>query len=169
MFSRGAEGPDSTRVDFERWTVDPERRRVERAVIDPEAQEFPRVDERFVGRRYRYAVTMALPGDGDFAAATQTRLFRHDLIGGTREVHDFGPDRVPGEFVFVPRTAGAAEGDGWLVGYVVDTREQRTDLVILDAQRFTDAPVARVHLPHRIPPGFHGNWVPAGCTSTLPA
>jgi carotenoid cleavage dioxygenase len=162
MFAQTAEGPDSKRVEFERWTVDPAHRRVERAVVDPDAQEFPRIDERFVGRRYRHAVTMALPGDADFAGATQTRLFRHDLIGGTRQVHEFGAGRVPGEFVFVPRTESAAEGDGWLLGYVVDTREQTTDLVILDAQRFTDEPVARVHLPHRVPPGFHGNWVPAG-------
>ena len=24
---------------------------------------------------------------------------------------------------------------------------------------FTGEPVASIHLPHRIPPGFHGNWV----------
>ena len=31
-----------------------------------------------------------------------TRLFKHDLETGTRQVHDFGPGRHPGEFVFVP-------------------------------------------------------------------
>ena len=34
--------------------------------------------------------------------------------------------------------------------------------VILDAADFTGDPVAMVRLPHRIPPGFHGNWVEAG-------
>jgi carotenoid cleavage dioxygenase len=33
------------------------------------------------------------------------------------------------------------------------------DLVILAAQDFTSQPVARVHLPARIPPGFHGSWI----------
>jgi carotenoid cleavage dioxygenase len=35
-----------------------------------------------------------------------------------------------------------------------------TQLVILDARNFSGTPQAVVHIPHRIPPGFHGNWVP---------
>ena len=34
------------------------------------------------------------------------------------------------------------------------------DDVILNAMDFEGAPQAVVHLPHRIPPGFHGNWLP---------
>jgi carotenoid cleavage dioxygenase len=34
------------------------------------------------------------------------------------------------------------------------------DLVLLAAQDFTAEPIARVHLPIRIPLGFHGSWVP---------
>jgi 8'-apo-carotenoid 13,14-cleaving dioxygenase len=37
--------------------------------------------------------------------------------------------------------------------------DQTTDFVILDARNFTGAPTATIHLPHRVPPGFHGNWV----------
>jgi carotenoid cleavage dioxygenase len=33
--------------------------------------------------------------------------------------------------------------------------------VILDAARFEEPPVATITVPHRIPPGFHGNWMPA--------
>jgi 8'-apo-carotenoid 13,14-cleaving dioxygenase len=29
----------------------------------------------------------------------------------------------------------------------------------LDAANFEGAPQAVIHIPHRIPPGFHGNWV----------
>jgi len=90
-----------------------------------------------------------------------TALYRHDLESGARQVHNFGPGRHPGEFVFVPTTADAPEGEGWLVGLVVDLGQETTDLVILDAMRFEDAPVASIRLPHRVPPGFHGNWIPA--------
>jgi carotenoid cleavage dioxygenase len=33
-------------------------------------------------------------------------------------------------------------------------------VVILHAQDFTGDPIARIHLPQRVPFGFHGNWVP---------
>ena len=87
-------------------------------------------------------------------------LIRHDLQGGPRLLHDFGPDRHVGEFVFEPKQAGAAEDEGWLMGYVVDANRQTSALLILDAQDFAGPPVATVHIPHIIPGGFHGNWVP---------
>jgi carotenoid cleavage dioxygenase len=86
-------------------------------------------------------------------------LFKHDLGARTRQVHDFGTGRVPGEFVFVPAHEKAAEDEGWLIGYVIDTNRNTTDLVILNAQDFTGPPAAAITIPHRIPPGFHGNWV----------
>jgi carotenoid cleavage dioxygenase len=85
-------------------------------------------------------------------------LFRHDLETGLRLSHDFGAGRHPGEFVFVPASPHSAEDEGWLVGLVIDANSNTSELVILDAQNFAGEPVATVHLPHRIPPGFHGNW-----------
>lgn len=161
MFATSRIGPDSKHCPFERWTINPHQRIVARTVIDAESQEFPRPDERYIGKPYRYAFTMALPKDHLFEQGADTRLFKHDLERGTREVHDFGTNRHPGEFVFVPKTEMAAEGDGWLMGYVINMADETTDLVILDAQNFTGDPVASVHIPHRIPPGFHGNWVAA--------
>lgn len=63
--------------------------------------------------------------------------------------------------MFVPRSADAPEGEGWLMGLVIDVAADTTDLVILDAADITAPAVATVHLPHRIPPGFHGNWIAA--------
>ncbi len=88
-------------------------------------------------------------------------LLKHDLEAGTRRIHDFGAGRYPGEFVFVPAHADAEEDEGWLIGLVVNHPGETTDLVILDARRFDEAPVATVRIPHRVPPGFHGNWAPA--------
>ncbi|MFN9355856.1 MAG: carotenoid oxygenase family protein [Alphaproteobacteria bacterium] len=159
MFADSTMGPDSRSVPFERWTIDPAARKVARRVIDADAQEFPRPNETRVGKPYRYAYTVALATDAFIEPAS--RCLKHDLEKGTRQVHDFGEGRMPGEFVFVPGPGATAEDEGWLMGYVIDTKAETTDLVILDAARFEEPPVATITVPHRIPPGFHGNWMPA--------
>jgi carotenoid cleavage dioxygenase len=159
MFADGAMGPDSKRTPFERLTIDPVAKKVTRKVIDATSQEFPRPDERRMGKPYRYAYTMALPEDRDPAFMGDSRLFKHDLEAGTRKTHDFGAGKMPGEFVFVPAHANSGEDEGWLVGFVIDTEKKTTDFVILDARNFTGAPQATITIPVQIPPGFHGNFV----------
>jgi carotenoid cleavage dioxygenase len=127
-------------------------------MIDATPPEFPRPDERRFGRRYRYAYTLGVPQSSE-GFIGDTRLYKHDLDAGTRQTHDFGAGRYPGEFVFVPVSPDAAEDEGWLIGLVVDLPNETTDLVILDAQDFEGEPQAGIRIPHRVPPGFHGNWV----------
>jgi carotenoid cleavage dioxygenase-like enzyme len=160
MFAGKMDGIDAPRGAFERWTIDPIERRVRRDVIDRHPQDFLRIDERRSGRSYRYAYSMMLPEAPDPAFIGANSLFKHDLQAGVRQVHSFGMHRYPGEFVFVPAHAQAAEDEGWLVGLVLNPIEQTTDLAVIDAQDFESAPVASIHIPHRIPPGFHGNWLP---------
>ncbi len=157
MFASGQGGLDALGC-FERWTIDPVGRSVSRAVIDATPQEFPRIDERRFGAAYRYAYTVSVPPDGNTQLAGATCIYKHDLQAGGREMHDFGVGFVPGEFVFVPASSASAEDEGWLMGLVIDVAADATDLVILDAQAFAAPPVATIRVPHRIPPGFHGNW-----------
>ncbi len=158
MFAGGPDGPNGKPIGMERWLIDPVARKVERTTLDSAPQEFHRPDERFFGQPYRYAWSLGLPEDSD-GFLGEAPIYRFDLETGTRQVRDFGPGKVAGEFVFVPRSADAAEGDGWIMGYVIDTAAETTDLVILDAADITSEPVASIHIPHRIPPGFHGNWL----------
>ncbi|MEJ5975774.1 carotenoid oxygenase family protein [Novosphingobium sp. PS1R-30] len=158
MFDGDGEGPSGKPRGFERWVIDPVARTVDRQTIDAAPQEFPRPDERFFGQDYRYAWAIGLP-EAETTFLGEQPLYRHDLQTGERTAHDFGPGKVPGEFVFVPRGADAPEGEGWVMGYVIDTVNETTDLVILNAGDMAAEPVARVHIPHRVPPGFHGNWL----------
>jgi carotenoid cleavage dioxygenase len=160
MFDAAGSGFDAL-GRFERWTIDPSTRRVERHVLDPTPQELPRIDARRFGRAYRYAYAVSVPPDGNTQLAGATKLYKHDLVAGSQQVHDFGDGRLPGEFVFVPARDDAAEDEGWLLGFVVDTASDTTELAILDARDFEAPAVATVTLPHRIPPGFHGSWFPA--------
>jgi 8'-apo-carotenoid 13,14-cleaving dioxygenase len=158
MGINSTQGPDSKQTPFERWTIDPRAKQVNRRVIDADPQEFPRPDERLIGKPYRYAYSVALPREGAFHSA-DSRIYKHDLNAGTRETRDFGAGHIPGEFVFLPKSETASENEGWLMGYVINTNDDTTDLVILDADNFTGEAQAVVHIPYRIPAGFHGNWV----------
>ena len=85
-------------------------------------------------------------------------LLKHDLVGGNTASRSFGAGKALGEFVFHPSSVDAAEDDGVLMGYVYDHAADRSELAILDAQTLQD--VASIKVPHRVPAGFHGNWVP---------
>jgi carotenoid cleavage dioxygenase len=160
MFKVDLDGPSDTTQTFERWTIDIATGKVLRDTLDDRPQEFPRADERLATKRHRFGycmnATFAQLGGTDRAG---TGLLKHDLATRTTERHDFGAGRAAGEFVFVPAHDGAGEDEGWLMGYVYDAGRDRSDLVILDAHDF-GAHVATVHLPVRVPAGFHGNWIP---------
>jgi carotenoid cleavage dioxygenase len=158
MFASDRSGPNEGPPTLDRWTVDLSAGKVIEERLDDRGQEFPRIDERLTGHRHRYGYAPAVgtdAGDIDLTGA----LLKHDMVAGRSEARSFGPTHRVGEFVFVPSGADAAEDDGVLMGFVHDDLSERTDLVLLDAGTLED--VARVHVPARIPYGFHGNWIPA--------
>jgi carotenoid cleavage dioxygenase-like enzyme len=155
-------------LTLDRWTVDPTTGTVNQQRLDDRPQEFPRVDERVLSRPHRYgysAVTgevshATVQMDGTFQdAAFADALLKHDLATGTVETHRFPRDAAVGEAVFAPSASDGAEDDGYVMAFVHDPERGAADLVILSAQDFTSAPVARVHLPKRVPLGFHGSWI----------
>ncbi len=142
-----------------RWTFDLDTGAVREEQLDDVWHAFPRVDERVVGLRHRYGWAAA-PRAGDWDTfGDDGVIVKYDLEAGTSERYDLGPHTHPGEFVFVPDGDGAGEDDGWAIGFVHDDTTARTDLVILDATAPGADPVARVHLPVRVPYGFHGSWI----------
>ena len=136
------------------WTIDLRSGKVSERQLDDRSVEFPRIDDRLTGREARYAVSVGT-----------NKLVRYDLSTGGAVEHKFGTAESPGgpgEAVFVPSTSGPAdEANGWYLGYVYDPARDGSDLVILDASDFAGKPVARIKLPHRVPYGFHGNWIQA--------
>ncbi len=154
-FDHGRPLPGTQRAHLERWTVDLATGTVRRARIDDRAVEYPRVDPRRLAGRHRfgYAMRERLPG-GDAG------LVKYDLERGTSEEFGVPAGGDVGEGVFVPAAPGAAEDEGWVLAFAYDPERAATDLVVLAARDFAAGPVARVHLPVRVPVGFHGNWIP---------
>ncbi|HYZ36194.1 MAG TPA: carotenoid oxygenase family protein [Pseudonocardiaceae bacterium] len=156
MFATDLHGPNEGPTTLDRWTIDLADGKVRETRVDDHPQEFPRIDDRLAGHQHRYGYAMATSATGGDPGDS---VLKHDLRRGLSTARRLGPDKRVGEFVFVPDAAHAAEEDGVLMGFVYDVGTDRSDLVILDAA--TLETIGAVHLPHRVPFGFHGNWIPA--------
>ena len=132
-----------------------------RRTIDAAPQELPVIDDRRTGLPYRYVYALGLPEQMTESLVGEAPLIKHDLELGAKAVHAFGPGRIAGEFVFIPRRPDAAEDDGWLMGFVNEADGKTTALEILNARDIAAPPVATIRIPHHVPPGIHGAWSPA--------
>ena len=146
--------PDAPPVMY-RWTIHQKDGRVSESQIDDRMVDFPRVPDAIVGLKHRYGYTAEF-GSG-LPAASKFR--KYDMSNGTSVAHELGGGRAGGEPVFVPAAGATAEDDGYLLSFVYDPADNKSELVIVDASTMADEPVARVHLPTRVPAGFHGSWV----------
>ncbi len=140
-----------------RWTFDLVSGTVKEERLDDDPAEFPRLDERYAGLRYRYGYAGGRAGS-PIDAGFFNAIFHYDHKTGTRRMHNLGATCFTSEPVFVPRSLQAREGVGFLLTVVYRHEENRSALLILDAENIEDKPLATVKLPHRVPYGFHGNW-----------
>jgi carotenoid cleavage dioxygenase len=139
-----------------RWTVDLTTGTVSEHQLDDRTVEFPRIDDRLAGLPADYGYASETPGPGSNRRGGA--IHRYNLRDATVTSHLFTPGRIPGEAAFVPADH-RPNGPGWLMTFVYDATTDRSDLVILDAQDLTRPAVATIHLPRRVPFGFHGNWL----------
>lgn len=153
LFVEDFTGPTESLGRLDRYLLDPVTGKATLERLDDRPQEMPRIDDRRTGRRHRYGYFIA--GREENASY----LLKQDLDAGTSERYDYGRGRVGMEAVFVPAEEGAGEDDGWLLAYVADMATGTSEVVILHAQDLAGGPVARIHLPFRVPTGFHGNWI----------
>jgi len=139
-------------------------------VVSRLAAEFPHIDDRYVGRPHRYAFMQAMdptmPYNPERAGPIMGFFFNTfltmDMRTGKADTWFAGDTSSTQEPVFAPKSANAAEGEGYVMGIVNRRAENRSDLVILDAQRMSEGPVATIKIPVRLKYGIHGNWVPSG-------
>jgi carotenoid cleavage dioxygenase len=135
-----------------RWKLNLKTGSVSESTLEDVSCEFPRIDDALAGTgaQFGYGVT----------GTTRTSAFvKFDFERDTHVRHDFGKDHMTGEGVFVRRRDGKTEDDGYLVSFVYDQAERRSEMVVVDCRDFSRPPLARVLLPQRVPFGFHGVWL----------
>lgn len=115
--------------------------------------DMPKIDDRFAMEKYRvgYFAYRDFPNMGISQIDWDTGEVRHHLMQGA----------AAQEPLFVPRSADAPEGDGFILTVVDRFAERRTDLLILDGNDVSRPPLATVKLPFALPMCFHGSWMPS--------
>ncbi|MBF6302915.1 carotenoid oxygenase family protein [Nocardia amamiensis] len=130
-----------------RWTLDPVTGQATEVRLDDRGVEFPTHDDTRTGYPNRFVY-----------AAADTAIVKYDVTSGRSTTLELAPDLVPGEAVFVPAAGAHAEDEGWLLSIVSDRAGHGSELLVLDATDLSHT--ASVHLPRRVPAGFHGSWIP---------
>ncbi|TAJ69920.1 MAG: carotenoid oxygenase family protein [Phenylobacterium sp.] len=149
---------DKAAARLVRWTFDLNGASdaIKETPLDDLDGEFPRVDPRVETLKHRHGWYAADPtGSGTIKQCAIAHL---DLATGKRQLYELTGGDLTSEPVFVPRSADAAEGDGWLTAVLWRAGENRSDLAVFEAQDIAKGPIAIAEMPRRMPFGFHGNW-----------
>ncbi|KAF7188734.1 Lignostilbene-alpha,beta-dioxygenase isozyme I, partial [Pseudocercospora fuligena] len=158
----------NTKADFVRWEVNANEpdggRLVDPRILLDCPNEFPRIDERLMGREYHvvwmnvFIKENSSGGYNDFSGLNG--LAQVDHRNGETKWYYAGDDSLIQEPVFVPRSEDAVEGDGWVIALVDRVNVGRCDVVVIDTREF-EKEVAIVQLPFHMKAQVHGNWVSA--------
>jgi carotenoid cleavage dioxygenase len=160
MFANGVENINDSRGALHRWTLGTagDALTFHDDVLEGDAQiDLPTIDKRRTGRAHRYGWFVESRDSDD--TVDFAGVVRRDFARGDLARWDPGPARHGGEALFVHDPDSSSEGDGWVMVYVYDAREDESVLAILDATDVAAGPVAEVVLPQRVPYGFHATWV----------
>ncbi|KAF4459583.1 isoeugenol monooxygenase [Fusarium albosuccineum] len=163
--------PDA-KADFVRWEFDltqPSGSTIpDPLVVLDVPSEFPRMDERFMTKKYECIfLNVFIPDKSDggtniFHGLNGLAMHNH-TTGKTRWFYA-GDDSLVQEPIFIPRSEKAPEGDGWVISMIERRAANRNDLVVLDTKEF-EKPVAIAQLPMHVKSQVHGNWVDASALS----
>jgi carotenoid cleavage dioxygenase len=132
-----------------RWELDVATGSVTESALDDVASEYPRVPDHEVGLPSRHAWTTSFVYE---AEPDHHEVFRYDLDTGDRIRHVLPAGQTCGE----PVPAG--HGGRWLLTFVHSRQTGTSHVLVLSADL---EPVCEIHLPVRVPGGFHGSWLPA--------
>ena len=126
-------------------------------ITDALLAEFPQWDWTLTTRENRFAVTCAYPENSP--KTYFTGIQKIDRFTGKVEVHDFGAYRFTGEPLMVAKPNAKSDDEFYIMCYVYNGNEDKTEVVLIDSQEFSDE-MAVIKLGHHMPQGFHGMFTP---------
>ncbi|WP_417482413.1 carotenoid oxygenase family protein [Maricaulis sp.] len=145
---------NSFKPKLHRWRFNMKTGACTEGHLDDRILEFGSFNQERAGTRTRYAYsTTTKPGWFLFTGAV-----KHDYETGQSQSLSFGEGRFGSEAPFAPRIGAVDEDDGYLVSFITDMNEDRSECVLIDCKNFEAGPVCRIILPHRISSGTHATW-----------
>ncbi|ATW02915.1 apocarotenoid-15,15'-oxygenase [Sphingorhabdus sp. YGSMI21] len=129
----------------------------EETLFDDYPVEFGMINQQIAGKPYRYVYSVT----GEPGWFLFNGLTKHDLETGEAEHLSFGEQRFGSEAPFIPRANPQSEDDGYLISFITDMAQDRSECIIIDAQDIAAGPVCTIILPHRISSGTHATWASA--------
>lgn len=117
--------------------------------------EMPAINTNYFGRQHRYVYAYH-----SIFEDPQIALAKIDM--DTEQIHIWRPgkNQFALEPKFIPRAGNTKEEeDGYLIAQLFNSKENRSEIVILDARKLDNDPVvARIALKEPIPHCLHGFW-----------
>ena len=139
------------------WTLNLKEKTTSERQIDDLGVDFPTVADTHVGLAHRYGYAAEFNSAG---APTILGFHKYDLQTDSKTSHMFKNGRTGSEPTFIEAQDATSEDDGYLMSYVHEPSDDKSELVIFNANQLEQEPIARIHLPARVPAGFHGSWIP---------
>lgn len=170
--SKGAKftgDPTQVRAPVVRYRFDPKGST--EAMIYPDqvilegVNEFGRMDDRLLGKRYSRFWTLSVDPSkvkvkaGMASEAGFNTLICHNFDTGETQRYFHGDGVCFQEPVFIPRYDGAPHDDGYIAVLVDLFSENRNNLLLFEAQDIQAGPIVEIKLPLKLLDGLHGSWV----------
>lgn len=140
------------------YRMNPNTGEVTKTVIDKEWNiEFSRIRPDFIGQfgRFGTATIMEPKLGGD---ALGKGFIIYDML--EKKMHKtvlYREGDVGGEAVVIPKPGTVESHEFYVVTMIQNMKEEKSYFVLYDGE--TGELTARVELPHRVPSGFHGEWL----------
>jgi len=137
-----------------RFELDMKSKIAEEKIFSDYVVERPTTNTAVLNHKYTY-----LRSEGLMSREMGTELLKLDLkkeevvakISCSKEC-------IFNEALFIPRTNGTSEDDGFLVDIVYFPSSHSSSLMVWDAKTFQKTPLFSANLPQRVPYGVHGIW-----------
>jgi len=139
---------DVTPATLQRGRIDLQQKRLQYELVVDGSSEFPVTNDRTKCAPHQHTWVLR---DGGPA--------RVDHATGHIDAHPLPSSQIASEPIFVAKADSTDEVDGYVLSLTYDAATDRSFLLVLDAARMSDEPLARVWFDHPVPLTFHGTWV----------